>query len=68
VAFPKNTDELREQGYLPDGISTCSCGAKMHWYRTPKGKRMPMTVHEDGSAVSHFSDCPKASNFRKAKQ
>jgi hypothetical protein len=65
MPFPKTLDQLREQCYLPDGFSTCSCGAKIKWYRTPKGKRMPMIVFEDGSVEPHWSDCPDAQKYRR---
>jgi hypothetical protein len=68
VPFPKTQDALRTAGYLPDGLSTCRCGAKIHWYKTPKGKRMPMEIAEDGSAEPHWSSCPNAQDFRRERK
>ena len=67
MPFPKTLDALREAGYLPDGFSTCSCGAKIKWFITPKGKRMPVDVFESGAVDSHFATCPNAEQFRKKK-
>lgn len=47
------------------GSSECrGCGATIWWIETTRGKFMP--INEDGS--SHFSTCPKAELFRRAKR
>ena len=51
---------------IPRGTapSTCKgCGAQIYWVRTPKGKNMPV----DPDGTPHWSTCPKASAFKKAK-
>ena len=62
MPFPENIDELRTAGYVSGGKSTCKCGASLHWWTTPKGKKMPMNT---GTAKPHFATCPLASSFRK---
>lgn len=45
-----------------------SCGAAILWV-TDAGKHIPVSVAslEDGWGVSHFTDCPHASEWRKNK-
>lgn len=53
-----------------DNDSLCrGCGAPILWVLTPAGRKMPVDPpDEDGTpTVSHFSTCPDASRFRKAK-
>jgi hypothetical protein len=51
---------------IPLGANPCECngcGATIYWIKTAKGRAMP--VNPDGT--SHFSNCPKANEFRKKK-
>jgi hypothetical protein len=57
-------------------IQTCTCGAKFVWLKTREGRSMPVNFSDgikDGDIfdhkvhVSHFSNCPKAGEFRKKK-
>jgi hypothetical protein len=50
---------------IPPGVPTSKCRgcqATIYWVKTLNGKRMP--VNADGT--SHFSNCPKANEFRKS--
>lgn len=51
-----------------------ACGRPMIWLPTAAGKRQPCnaetvepsdTMYVHGKHVSHFSDCPRAADFRK---
>jgi hypothetical protein len=65
MAFPKTDQELKEQGYQFQGTSICKgCGRKMEWYATPRGKRIPL---DPGTRDAHFTTCPKAKDFRRAR-
>ena len=65
-----------------DKANCSACGAEIYWIRTLKGARMPVNVakkmimvhasegryHAVTGHESHFSSCPKASDFRKPKE
>ena len=64
MAFPKTESELVAQGYTYEGTSKCkgpTCGETIAWYRTPQGKRIPLT---EGTLEPHFSSCPDVNRFR----
>lgn len=70
MAFPKTRAEMEQYGYVRSAYTRCNgCNAPMEFWRTPAGKNMPMDVMPDPEtpAVSHFSTCPKAKEFRKGK-
>lgn len=64
MPFPKTETELRAAGYEPPMMSTkCTgCGAEIEFWRTPKGKQIPL---DSGTLEPHWSTCPKAEHFRK---
>lgn len=65
MPFPKTIEELTAQGYKFENGATCkACHADIEWWTTPKGKKIPM---DQGTAVSHWSTCPSAADFRKPK-
>lgn len=41
------------------------CGEEIYWAITRRGKKMPICQLDDGSWVSHFSNCTMANDFRK---
>lgn len=43
------------------------CGEEIFWATTRRGKKMPICQEDDGSWVSHFSNCIMANDFRKKK-
>ena len=58
-----------------------SCNAVVYWVRTPAGRPMPVSVNTDvaaecveptmttvGRGISHFADCPNASQHRKSRE
>lgn len=63
-------------------VSHCrSCHAPVYWVRTPSGRPMPVSVNTDvaaecveptmttvGRGISHFADCPNASQHRKSRE
>lgn len=66
MPFPETVTELVAAGYKYESDSHCTgCGAAIEWYRTPKGKMMPMDVDKDGNCEPHWGTCPKAKDFRK---
>ena len=65
MPFPKTETELAEQGYKFEGTARCSgpnCHAEIAWYKTPRGKRIPL---DEGTLEPHWSSCPDAASFRK---
>jgi len=66
MPFPETTDQLVRAGYKFDNHASCrGCGAAIEWWYTPRGKKMPFDVDEDGNAEAHFANCPNAKDFRK---
>lgn len=66
MPFPTTRDGLREAGYNLEFTRACqACGKSLDFYRTPKGKLMPI---ETTSTLPHFANCPKAKHFRKSKK
>lgn len=64
MPFPKTETELRAAGYEPpkEGSTHCrGCGAEIEFWRTPKGKIIPLDA---GTLESHWATCPKAKDFR----
>jgi hypothetical protein len=73
MSFDDNdTNEAHERR-----ITRCrSCNAKIIWFETPAGKRMPVdadTVEADDTELdldrhqSHFASCPNADQHRRRK-
>ena len=65
---------------IPRGtpLATCrSCGAVIYWIVTSAGRRAPMSLAEagctvptrttDGTGISHFIDCPHATQHRRPR-
>jgi hypothetical protein len=47
----------------------CSgCGKDIYWVEGKSGKPMPLSRLGNGDLVSHFFDCPQASQFRKSDE
>jgi len=62
--FPNSFDVLHAIGYNYSGSGNCRrCKARILWYRTPQGKRMPMNP----DATTHWASCPYAKDFKKQK-
>lgn len=72
MSFDDDTTEAHERR-----IVRCrSCRARIVWFETPAGKRMPVdadTVEPDddeldlGRHVSHFATCPDANHHRRPR-
>lgn len=63
MPFPKTDNDLVAQGYEFDNKSKCrGCQADIEWWRTPKGKNIPLDA---ATLEVHWSTCPKAKDFRK---
>lgn len=57
--------QLKEADYKFENKGRCrSCGAEIEWWLTPKQKHMPLDA---GTMQPHWSTCPDAEHFRKAK-
>lgn len=66
MPFPETIDELKAAGYTFHNNANCSgCGAAIEFWRTSKGRMMPMDVDAEGNCESHFGTCPAAKQFRK---
>ena len=60
--FPETPEDLEEAGYEPGNVSTCrGCGQKIQWWKTPKGKNIPLDV----DCKPHWATCPEAESFRR---
>ncbi len=63
MPFPRTDNDLAAAGYEFDNKSKCrGCGAEIAWYRTPKGKAIPL---DEGTLEPHWATCPKAKDLRK---
>lgn len=64
MTFAKTKEELVERGYRFDGSGTCKgprCGARIDWYKTPKGRNIPMNAD---TATPHWETCPDRRTFK----
>ena len=60
--FPATEQALKSEGYQFAGTGSCrGCGARLEWWVTPSGKRIPL---EPVTFKAHFASCPKAKEFR----
>jgi|GEM_PF-2440437 len=58
MPFPKTWDELKDAGYEWLNDSECrGCGEPIMWFRTPKGKSIPINSMSRGTdeAVAHWA-------------
>ena len=69
--IPEKREDLVHLGYVYTGDGKCrDCGERVEWWINPNGKRMPFTVHEEGSGLMqehtgrvgffrrlHFNEC-----------
>lgn len=68
--FPKTRAAMLVADYLYCHQGVCrGCGAKMEWWRTPTGAKMPMNpmLEEDSPAVPHWATCAEREQFQKKK-
>lgn len=67
--WPYDTREkLKAAGYRFMRTDTClarECCASIEFWRTPKGKLMPLILLE-GKMQPHWADCPGAKEFKRA--
>ena len=76
--IPDNSNDLRALGYEYVNDSNCrGCGARIEWWITPRGKRIPMEPKIVGSITAgdrreivepHWQNCPNADDFRKKRK
>ncbi len=67
MAFPTTQDELEAAGYSYDRQGVCrgkDCRAVIHWWNTPKGKRVPL----NDDLTAHFTTCKNTKDFERAKR
>jgi len=66
LSWPYDSPEkLREAGYHFDGWGQCrapECRARLHFYVTPKGKRMPM---DPETCQPHWASCKAVQRFKR---
>lgn len=63
MEFPRTDTGLTAQGYEFEGKTKCkSCHADIEFWRTPKGKHIPLDA---GTLEPHWSTCPNAKDYRK---
>lgn len=64
----KTLNQLEAAGYRYEGPGTCmglKCGRTIAWWRTPKGKAIPL---DPDTKEPHFSTCPDAMEFKNKQQ
>jgi hypothetical protein len=67
MAFPKTLEELKAAGYKYNGDGTCrsrKCEARIEWWITPRGKKIPLDIDGKGNITPHWSTCPAVKDFR----
>lgn len=81
MPLPTKREDLVALGYVFDNDARCRyCGARIEWWITPKGAKMPFSVKEIKEEavgpfapveridrIPHFSDCPNADQARRKK-
>jgi hypothetical protein len=70
MPFPKTFAELKSSGYRFDNHARCKgCDEEIEWWITPKERKMPFNLmpNADSPAVTHFTTCAKAGDFRHPK-
>ena len=56
MQFPTTETGLKEAGYVYENSGKCRfCQAEIAWYRTPKGKTIPL---DEGTLQPHWPTCP----------
>ena len=68
MPFPATFAALKAAGYRFDNHARCKgCGEEIEWWITPKEKKMPFNLMpaDDSPAVTHFTTCPDAEEFRR---
>ena len=68
MGFPQDRDALIASGYKFENHGKCrGCDAELEWYTTPRGKKMPFNLMQNGNspAIAHFVSCPDRDEFRK---
>lgn len=68
MAFPKTIDELVKAGYKHENVASCrgrTCTARIEWWITPSGKKLPLDVDAKGNVEPHWAHCPDSKDFRK---
>jgi hypothetical protein len=69
MPFPATRQAMQETGYKRECYARCKgCRQPIEWWHTPTGARIPMEWmgQDDSPAVSHWSTCPKAEDFRRS--
>lgn len=74
--IPEKREDLIDLGYEYTGDGRCrDCQEAVEWWVKPNGKRVPLSVHEEGSGVGqehtgrvgffrrlHFNECKEKSS------
>jgi hypothetical protein len=77
MPLPTNRRDLEAFGYQqlpvtrPGGAHCSACNAPIEWWLTPRYKKMPFrsaVINGVEQLIPHFSDCPKAQEFKKKKR
>jgi hypothetical protein len=68
----KTKYEMLRAGYKFLSHAECKgCGAKIEWWRTNKGNKIPFNLlpeHEHERTTPHWATCPKRDDFRRRDQ
>jgi len=67
MSFPQTRPELEDAGFTFDTVGRCRgvrCKADLHWWFTPKGKRIPL----DPDGTPHWATCVDQAQFKKPRR
>lgn len=76
MRIPEKREDLVAMGWVYTGDSKCrDCGVLIEFWINPNNKRMPLSVHEEGSGIGqehtgrvgffrrlHFNECKEKSS------
>jgi hypothetical protein len=68
MPFPATCQAMQEAGYRRTSYSRCKgCLAPIEWWTTPDHKNLPMEPmpQPESEAISHWTRCPHAEEFRR---
>jgi hypothetical protein len=67
LEWPATSEQLKAAGFADAQSSKwCSCGVMIHWYKTPGGKWIPLSMTSDLKLEPHHATCKNVRDFQQA--